>query len=104
VEFEYPPGPTPLDRDEMDGLKIQSIETRRQLDRFEQINLQEGLRWLARAFTDTVRQWRLGEHPVSWLGDEMQHPGEVREQYIRSLRMADTGDYSDLIAFIAERV
>ena len=196
MAFEYPPRATPLDHGETDGLKARSIETRGQLDHFEQLNLQEGLRWLsntrkrdplcetfvrelhkrmfgevwmwagsfriteknidvdptqisveirkllddarhwidkntyksvefaaylhhrlvtvhpfpngngrhARIFTDTVRQWERGEHPVSWLGDEMQHAGAVRERYIRSLRMANAGDYSELIAFIAERV
>jgi len=36
---------TPLDLDEMAGLKLPHISTRQQLDQFEQINIQEGLRW-----------------------------------------------------------
>ena len=39
-------GATPLDPDEMAGLKVKHITTRNQLDELEQINIVSGLRWL----------------------------------------------------------
>jgi Fic-DOC domain mobile mystery protein B len=46
--MDYPEGATPLDPDELDGLKFKHITTRGELDELEQVNIQEGLRWLAR--------------------------------------------------------
>ena len=53
-----PDGATPLDPDEQAGLKIKSIETRAELDRFEQANLIDGLAWLRRQRNPEV----LSEH------------------------------------------
>lgn len=44
--MDYPHGATPLDPDELDGLKFRHIETRGQLDQMEQVNIQSGLVWL----------------------------------------------------------
>jgi Fic-DOC domain mobile mystery protein B len=44
--FSYPPGATPLDPDEMEGLKFGHITTREELNRFEQDNIGEALQWL----------------------------------------------------------
>jgi Fic-DOC domain mobile mystery protein B len=46
--MEYPPGATPLDQDELEGLKFPHVETRAELDELEQQNIQEGYRWLSR--------------------------------------------------------
>jgi Fic-DOC domain mobile mystery protein B len=46
--MEYPEGATPLDPDELDGLKFRHITTRGELDELEQANIEDGLRWLAR--------------------------------------------------------
>tara|TARA_R110000787_G_scaffold209044_1_gene319099 strand:+ start:713 stop:1315 length:603 start_codon:yes stop_codon:yes gene_type:complete len=46
--MEYPEGATPLDPDEMDGLKYPHVNTRGELDHLEQANIQEGLIWLGR--------------------------------------------------------
>jgi Fic-DOC domain mobile mystery protein B len=43
-----PDGATPLEPEEMEGLLHKHITTREQLDELEQINIQDGLRWLAR--------------------------------------------------------
>ncbi len=43
-----PDGATPLDPDEQAGLKIKSIETRAELNRYEQANLTKGREWLRR--------------------------------------------------------
>ena len=44
--MDYPDGATPLDPDELGGLKFKHIETRGQLDQMEQVNIQNGLMWL----------------------------------------------------------
>ena len=46
--IEYPTGATPLDPDELTGLKFPHIETRGELDQMEQVNIQDGLRWLGK--------------------------------------------------------
>lgn len=69
--MEYPAGATPLDPDEMEGLKFTHIETRGELDQLEQQNIQEGYTWLARqrkhqdflteAFVKDLHQQLFGE-------------------------------------------
>ncbi|MDI9319075.1 MAG: mobile mystery protein B [Phycisphaerales bacterium] len=46
--FDYPMGATPLDPDELDGLKLKHITTRSELDRWEQQNIQDAIAWLKR--------------------------------------------------------
>ncbi len=46
--MDYPEGATPLDPDELEGIKFKHVTTREQLDHLEQANIQEGLRWLSR--------------------------------------------------------
>jgi len=48
MEMDYPDGATPLDPDEMGGLKLPHIETQAELNEVEQQNIQEGYNWLAR--------------------------------------------------------
>ncbi len=43
-----PDGATALDPDEMEGLIYKHVQTRGQLDELEQINVQEGMKWLKR--------------------------------------------------------
>ena len=47
-DMEYMQGETPLDPDEMEGLKYPHVTTRRELNHLEQANIETGLRWLAR--------------------------------------------------------
>lgn len=46
--MHYPPGATPLDPDEMEGLKFSHVTTRGELDHLEQANINEGMLWLKR--------------------------------------------------------
>jgi Fic-DOC domain mobile mystery protein B len=46
--IEYPEGATPLDPDELHGLRFKHITTRAELDELEQVNIESGSRWLAR--------------------------------------------------------
>lgn len=45
---DYPDGATPLDPDELDGLKFRHVSTRGELDQLEQAGITEGLKWLDR--------------------------------------------------------
>jgi len=44
--MKYPEGATPLDPDEMEGLRFKHISTRGELDQLEQANITQGLQWL----------------------------------------------------------
>ncbi len=44
--FDYLPGATPLDPDEIEGLKLKHITTREELNRWEQDNINEALSWM----------------------------------------------------------
>ena len=44
--IEYPYGATPLDPDELDGLKFSHVKTRGELDHLEAANISEGFIWL----------------------------------------------------------
>ncbi len=45
LEFQYTDGQTPLDEEEKEGLKIKSITTQRELDEFEQLNIEKAVEW-----------------------------------------------------------
>jgi len=47
MNFNYPDGATPLDPDEIEGLKHPHIETWGELDQLEQQNIQDGYKWLS---------------------------------------------------------
>lgn len=57
--FEELDGPTPLDPDEITGLKFKHITTRGELNELEQANIQQGLIWFqprrrGRILSDTL--------------------------------------------------
>ncbi|MCB1675102.1 MAG: mobile mystery protein B [Halioglobus sp.] len=43
---DYPDGATPLDPDELDGMKFKHVSIRGELDQLEQAGITEGLKWL----------------------------------------------------------
>jgi Fic-DOC domain mobile mystery protein B len=43
--INYVDGQTPLSEEELEGLKIQSITTREELDEFEQLNIEKAIQW-----------------------------------------------------------
>lgn len=45
LDLEYQDGQTPLDEDEKEGLKIDTIATRGELDEFEQQNIEQAILW-----------------------------------------------------------
>lgn len=64
LKLEYIEGQTPLDEDEKDGLLINSITTRSELDEFEQLNIEKAI------------QWTLGK---KWLSDYILTEAFVKE-------------------------
>lgn len=46
LELDYISGQTPLDEEEKNGLLISSISTRKELDEFEQKNIEQAIQWL----------------------------------------------------------
>ena len=48
MNFDYPPGATPLDPDELEGLRLSHITSRAELDRWEQDNIIEAETWAFR--------------------------------------------------------
>jgi len=48
MNFDYPPDATPLDPDELKGLRLSHITTRAELDRWEQDNIIEAETWAFR--------------------------------------------------------
>ena len=75
--MDFPKGATPLDVDELEGLKFAHIQTRDELNQVEQANIQEGFKWLAkqgkqtdflsRDFIITLHQKLFGQ-VWSWAG------------------------------------
>ena len=53
-DMAYPEGATPLDPNELGGLKHKHITTRGELDELEQVNIASGLRWLTRQRGDVL--------------------------------------------------
>ena len=49
LELKYEEGQTPLDEEEKEGLKIKSITTQRELDEFEQLNIEKAVEWTIHA-------------------------------------------------------
>lgn len=77
--MDYPEGATPLDPDEMAGLKFSHIQTRAELDQMEQVNIQDGLRWLARQKeTDVLSDTFLRQLHKRLLGEVWSWAGSFR--------------------------
>jgi Fic-DOC domain mobile mystery protein B len=53
-DMQYPEGATPLDPNELGGLKHKHITTQGELDELEQANIISGLRWLNRQRADVL--------------------------------------------------
>jgi Fic-DOC domain mobile mystery protein B len=53
-DIKYPEGATPLDPNELGGLKHKHITTQIELNQLEQANIESGLRWLSRQRADVL--------------------------------------------------
>lgn len=54
AEFEYPPGVTPIDPDEVEGLLLSHITNQSELNRWEQDNILEAEQWALRREPDNL--------------------------------------------------
>ncbi len=45
LSLRYTKGQTPLDEEEKEGLKVKSITTQKELDEFEQLNIEKAVEW-----------------------------------------------------------
>lgn len=54
IAMEYPDGATPLDPNELNGLKFKHLTTQGELNELEQANIESGLRWLSRYKGDVL--------------------------------------------------
>jgi Fic-DOC domain mobile mystery protein B len=79
--MEYPEGATPLDQDEMAGLKHPHIETRGELDQLEQQNIQDGYNWLTRQrkYKDLLREDFILEMHRRFFGSVWSWAGRFRQ-------------------------
>lgn len=46
LNLEYIYGQTPIDDEEKNGLLIETISTKTELDEFEQLNIEEAIQWI----------------------------------------------------------
>jgi len=78
--MDYPDGATPLNTDEMEGLKYPHIETRVELDQLEQQNIQEGYNWLKRQrkFKDFISEAFVIELHIQLFGSVWSWAGSFR--------------------------
>lgn len=79
LEFNYEDGQTKLDEDEKQGLKIRTITTNKELDEYEQLNIEKALEWtipkrfsteklLSEEFVRSLHKRMFGE-VWKWAGD-----------------------------------
>jgi len=77
--MQYPDGATPLDPDEMDGLKFKHINTRGELNHLEQANIEEGIKWMRRGRrTDILSEAYICELHKRLFGDVWRWAGTFR--------------------------
>lgn len=76
---DEPDGATPLDPDELDGLRFRHMTTRGELDQLEQVNIESGLAWLARRRkTDVLTDQFVRELHRRLFGDVWKWVGRFR--------------------------
>lgn len=81
MEFDSPKGSTPLDPDELEGLKLPHIQTREELDQVEHANIQEGLKWLSRQrkYKDFLNERFVRELHEQLFGQVWRWAGQFRQ-------------------------
>lgn len=80
VSIDYPDDATPLDPGEMEGLRYKHVTTRGELDHLEQVNIQNGLQWLARRKKiDALDEKFIRELHKRLFGEVWKWAGEFRK-------------------------
>lgn len=105
-------GNTPLDPDEADGLIPTHIETRGELNEWEQANIARAMNWIAtrRGNSSAVsveflrelhqRMFERDATPFTWGSATLHARADSRIRYIEALRSADHGNYEALLSFV----
>lgn len=83
LNIDYEEGQTPLDEDEKDGLLIQTVSTRAELDEVEQRNIEDAILWTVerrRRFTvdEVLSEQFINALHVKMLGEVWQWSGQFR--------------------------
>ena len=77
--IDDPEGATPLDPDEMDGLRHKHVTSRGELDHLEQANMESGLRWMRRTRKkDLLTEGYVRELHRQLFGDVWKWAGHFR--------------------------
>ena len=78
-EKEDAEGTTPLEPEEREGLKFPHVTTREELNHLEQVNIQEGIRWLSRyRRLDLLQEGFVRELHRKLFGQVWEWAGETR--------------------------
>src|ERR1035437_2651919 len=79
ANLKYPPGATPLDPNELNGLKHKHITTQAELNELEQANIQSGLLWLAGQKADLLTDRFAVDLHKQLLGEVWEWAGSFRK-------------------------
>jgi fido (protein-threonine AMPylation protein) len=79
ANLKYPPGATPLNPNELAGLKHRHITTQAELNELEQANIQSGLIWLSRQKVDVLSDDFAVSLHKQLLGDVWDWAGSLRK-------------------------
>lgn len=80
IDFEYPKGATPLDPDEISGLLLTHITSRRELDRWEQDNILEAQVWMDKTKTrDILNEQFIKKLHKRMFGNVWKWAGQFRQ-------------------------
>lgn len=78
--ISYPEGATPLDLNEIMGLKFKHITTRQELDHLEQANIEAGLKWLkSKKNVEVLTESFIKKLHKKLLGDVWKWAGSFRK-------------------------
>ncbi|WP_183017203.1 hypothetical protein [Achromobacter sp. UMC46] len=89
LDLDEQDGQTPLDPDERAGLIPEHLNTKGELNDWEQENILRAVRWLKRT-----------RPPFSCGGSSLVSASQIRSCYLEGLRAADKNDYQPLLAFV----
>ncbi|MBI5149816.1 MAG: mobile mystery protein B [Candidatus Omnitrophica bacterium] len=113
-DFQYPPGATPLDPDETEGLDVRYWTGHKTYSPDEiAVRFHHKLVWIhlfangngrhARLMTDLLLKEVLKEKPFAWNVGNMEDEDRMRDKYLEALRKADNHDYSLLLGFVRRK-
>lgn len=83
LNFEYIVGQTPIDEDEKAGLLIKTITTRKELDEFEQYNIEKAVEWTLKKknikYTEILTEQFIKKLHKKMLGEVWKWAGSFRK-------------------------